>query len=260
MYYGHMPLPSFAIREFFHLQFLRYLSSKLALRPYAVKGGVCLRFFHRSPRLSEDIDLDIDPQVQGKTLQNSVDSLLENRGFASNFLSRGVTAIEFRKPKQTETTQRWKVDLRIIGGTLLSTTVEFSRRSAIPQSVQGTPGPELLRDYKMMPFAAKYYAAEEIALQKIQALAAANRNAVRDLFDLRHLFETQGVEARSLRPHLDSQTIDQADEKIALFTRQDFREQVSPFLPETLAALYEDAREFEKLKEDVQTRILEIIA
>lgn len=47
------------IREVFHLEFLRWFGRKLEGRDYALKGGVNLRFFFRSIRYSEDMDLDI---------------------------------------------------------------------------------------------------------------------------------------------------------------------------------------------------------
>ena len=67
--------PGFRIRESFHLQLLRLLVPRLASRPYAVKGGICLRFFHRSPRLSEDMDLDITG-MPVQTLQKNVETVL----------------------------------------------------------------------------------------------------------------------------------------------------------------------------------------
>jgi len=254
-----VPLPSFEIRELFHLNFLRYLSSKLSQRRYAVKGGICLRFFHRSPRLSEDIDLDIHPQVNVNTLGKIVDTILGSRGFVSNFIPRGVVSLDFRKPKQTNTAQKWKIEL-LMGSAVTSTKIEFSRRAGKINDLQGTPSPELLSHYKMVPFAAKYYGAEEMTVQKIAALSAVNRNAVRDLFDLHHLFYSLDVDPQEIRNHIDSQTIDRADAKVATFTHRDFQEQVSPFLPESLAVMYEENDNFQKLKDDVQVKLIEMIS
>src|SRR5258706_14587086 len=119
--------PGFRLREFFHLYVLRQLTARLASRPYAVKGGICLRFFHRSPRLSEDLDLDIDPRMPVKTLQKNVDAILTSDALAASLHIHGVRDVEPSKPKQTETTQRWKAALILTGGTRLSTRLEFSR-------------------------------------------------------------------------------------------------------------------------------------
>jgi predicted nucleotidyltransferase component of viral defense system len=254
-----MPITSFEVVELFHLHFLRYVSIKLSQRSYAVKGGVCLRFFHRSPRLSADIDLDAHPQVSVNTLGKIVDTILESRGFVSNLSPQGVVSLNFRKPKQTNTTQKWKVDL-LIGDQVTTTKIEFSRRAGEINDLQGTPGPELLSRYKMMPFAAKYYGAEEMTVQKLGALSADNRNALRDLFDLHHLFYFLGVDPQEIRNRVDSQTVDRADRKITTFTHRNFQEQVSPFLSESLAAMYEEADNFQRLRDQVQVKLIEIIS
>src|SRR6185295_16957176 len=101
----------FAVREMFHLHVLRHLATRLSGRPYAVKGGICLRFFHRSPRLSEDMDIDIASGIPVRTLQSNVDAVLNSHSLAASLRLHGVVAIEHTRPKQTETTQRWKAGL-----------------------------------------------------------------------------------------------------------------------------------------------------
>ena len=86
-----MATRSFELREFFHLALLRHLATRLSGRAYAVKGDICLRFFHRSPRLSQDIDIDIVSSVHFKTLQNAVDSILKGQAFAATLLQMGIT-------------------------------------------------------------------------------------------------------------------------------------------------------------------------
>ena len=69
---------SFQIRELFHLAFLRLLALRLTRRDYAVKGGICLRFFHRSQRLSEDMDFDV-AGIPVRTLTNHLMRILSER-------------------------------------------------------------------------------------------------------------------------------------------------------------------------------------
>src|SRR5688500_3536617 len=118
----------FRVRELFHLFVLRQLGGRLSNRPYAVKGGICLRFFHRSPRLSEDMDFDVTSQIPVKTLEGNVDAILSGNALAASLHRYGVQGIELSKPKQTETTQRWKIGLRTTGRGRLATRIEFSRR------------------------------------------------------------------------------------------------------------------------------------
>src|SRR5258708_3924220 len=167
-----MATNSFELRELFHLALLRHLGTRLSGRSYAVKGGICLRFFHRSPRLSEDMDLDIVSQMRVETLRNAVDSVIDGRAMLATLLPLGVTGLKVTKPKQTDTTQRWKVALQLSGGDSLPTKVEFSRRRDQIQYSTGIPDGQLLKQYKMPPFAAQYYDAAQMAAQKIRALAA----------------------------------------------------------------------------------------
>ena len=51
-------LNSLQLREVFHIEFLRWLGRKVKAGHYAVKGGANLRFFFKSFRYSEDMDLD----------------------------------------------------------------------------------------------------------------------------------------------------------------------------------------------------------
>lgn len=253
MQYRDMPNPSWELRECFHLHFLHHLSRRLQGRATAVKGGACLRFFHRSPRLSQDADWDILPQIGVKTLQNAVDSLLGSRSLLASLLPKGIVGLQVTKPKQTETTQRWKIALVLEAGPSLPTRIEFSRRQERIAYATGIPSPELLGRYGMTPFAAQFYDAPQMAAQKIRALASPSRYAVRDLFDLHHLFRVVSVRSEEI-PDLPGmeEPLRKASEKVEGFTYSDFKEQVLPYLTETLMALYRDADEFEKLKEEVR--------
>ena len=255
-----MPTASFELRESFHLTLLYYIGLRLANRPYAVKGGICLRFFHRSQRLSEDMDIDVSSQVRQKTLGDAIDSIIESQSFSGSLLSRGITRIETRKPKQTETTQRWKFTLHSQQSSPLPTKVEFSRRNIqIPYST-GIPDQELLRYYKMHPFAARYYDVHRMCIQKIQALAAPPRYAVRDLFDLDHLFSSTPSKPDMIKKSVQSEDIEKAAEKMEEFNYKDFEEQVLPYLSESLVTLYSKAAAFDGLKKRVEDRLLELMA
>lgn len=251
-----MATRSFELRELFHLALLRQLGARLSGRSYAVKGGICLRFFHRSPRLSEDVDLDIVSQVRASTLEKAVDSVIDSRAMLATLMPAGVTAIKATKPKQTETTQRWKVMLHISGGEELRTKIEFSRRRDKIQYSIGVPDPNLLRHYKAAPFAAQYYDATLMSAQKIAALAADGRNALRDLFDLHHLFFTIGSKPQEAAALLDPKTLKAAAEKAQSFTFASFQQQVVPYLTSELMDLYKDSAVFDKQKDEAAAMLL----
>ncbi|MHB2025939.1 MAG: nucleotidyl transferase AbiEii/AbiGii toxin family protein [Elusimicrobiota bacterium] len=250
---------SFELREFFHLALLRHLATRLSGRDYAVKGGICLRFFYRSPRLSQDMDLDIVSNVRLKTLENAVDSVLQGQAFAASLLQQGITSITASKPKQTATTQRWKAALYSGVGEPLSTKIEFSRRQDRIICSTGMPDAELLSHYRMTPFAAQFYNAASMTAQKIAALASPTRYALRDLFDLHHLLRVILVKPEDAAKLLETKTLESAADKVGRFTFGDFKEQVLPYLTGELIAMYRKEDAFERQKSEVEQALMEML-
>jgi hypothetical protein len=202
------------------------------------------------------MDLDIVSHVRASTLENAVDSVIDGRAMLATLMPVGVTAIKATKPKQTDTTQRWKVMLQMSGDEQLRAKVEFSRRRDEIQFSNGVPDANLLKHYKTPPFAAQYYDATYMSTQKIVALAADGRNALRDLFDLHHLFQTIGSRPEEVSALLDSKIAQAAAEKVSSFTFGAFQEQVVPYLPAELMDLYRDSVVFDKQKDEVSTILL----
>jgi predicted nucleotidyltransferase component of viral defense system len=250
-----MASPSFLLREFFHLSFLRLLSLRLAGRAYAVKGGICLRFFHASPRLSEDMDLDASPDIRPETLAKGVDTVLDGAALFGHLAPRGVSRLTVSKPKQTATTQRWKVTLETPGGPV-GTKIEFSRRTDKIPASESTPLPEILLAHGSVPFAARFYDGPEMVKQKVRAMAAPARNAARDLFDLHHLLYFRQV-PRTVLNELEPKILLAAAAKATSFSFQDFQAQVAPYLTEEMIGAYRVASAFKSLQEQVKTFLRE---
>jgi predicted nucleotidyltransferase component of viral defense system len=244
-------MTSFQTREFFYLVFLRLLAGRLAGRQYAVKGGICLRFFHRSQRLSEDMDFDI-AQIPVKTLANHVNTILSGRPLLAFLSNSGVIQIRFTSPKQTETTQRWKVQLVSAFGASLQARLEFSHRREKVLFSQGIPSAERLQEYVLPPFVTQYYDQEQMTLQKLEALAAPRRHAVRDLFDFHHLLSvapTQNAH-EPLKQTIPS-LLEIASEKITSFDYSQFQSEVLPFLSEELVSFYQKKENFHQMQDQV---------
>lgn len=248
-----MPTPSFLLREYFHLSFLRLLNLRLSGRAYAVKGGICLRFFHGSPRLSEDIDLDADPGIRPDTLAKGVDAILNGGALMGHLAQHGVSALRATKPKQTATTQRWKISLEMPGGAV-GTKIEFSRRADKIIPAEGTPGPEILLAHGCVPFAARFYDGPEMLRQKVLALAANGRNAARDLYDLHHLLYFRQIPPESLK-ELKPEILRAAARKAAAFSFAEFNAQVIPYLTDEMIAAYRAPASFELLQNRAQTAL-----
>lgn len=239
--------PQFEIREFFHLAFLRLLAQRLTGRPYALKGGICLRCFHRSPRLSEDMDFDVRAQIAVMTLQKTVDTILASRALRAILMPMGLTDLEATRPRQTDTVQRWKIGLRV-GESRLATKLEFGRRPQQIAYAVGIPDADLLHRYYQSPFAVQHYGREAMVTQKILALASPSRTALRDLFDLHHLLVFLKTNVRAITAALPRAAVNAAHEKIARFSAQAFAEQVLPYLTAECIAGYSDHRAFDHMR------------
>ena len=70
--------------EIFHLLFLRSFSARVDKALFALKGGCNLRFYHRSVRYSEDMDLDIRTMAVG-TLRSNVEAVVCTSSTRSTF-------------------------------------------------------------------------------------------------------------------------------------------------------------------------------
>ena len=111
--------------EAFHLAFLRVLETRLRRNAWIVKGGVNLRAWFGSPRYSEGMDVDV-LGVGAHSLGQSVDKLLASAPFLGLLRTQGLTVVRVTKLKQTDTTQRWKLEIRTPAAAVpLHTKVEF---------------------------------------------------------------------------------------------------------------------------------------
>ena len=218
--------------EVFQLQFLRLLTSESDRGHYTLKGGSNLRFFFKSVRFSEDMDLDV-AVVARSTLKNKVDRLLGGKGLGALLSASGITVADVTAPKQTETTQRWKMALRVEGLTVpLRTKVELSRRPGSGEARFEAVDRELARAYRLTPPLVSHYIASAALSQKIGALAGRPETQARDVFDLHlliaHLGGGAGPELR-----LDKATraqLPQALERALGVSHDDYRAQVVAFL------------------------------
>jgi len=173
--------------EEFHLLFLSQLARRVKPGLFVVKGGCNLRFFHGSVRCSEDLDLDLG-EIGAGPFRDRVRELLASRPFLQILEARGVALDRVSEPKQTDTTQRWKVGLRVMGvAAPLPTKIECSRRGLENGVELGSVDPLVARGHRLPPFMVSHYAAATALRQKVGALAGRKEMQARDVFDLHHL-------------------------------------------------------------------------
>jgi predicted nucleotidyltransferase component of viral defense system len=183
-----------AVIELFHLVFLRGLTARLEDKTLvALKGGCNLRFFFDSVRYSEDIDFDV-ALIAKRTLQRKIETLLVGPTIVAPLKASRVSLVDVTAPTQTETTQRWKLGLRVDTGQTFRTKIEFSRRGRITDAKFEAIPSQRAGAYGLPPFLAMHYPAARAVVQKIHALHDRREPQPRYVFDLNHLFPRVAAE------------------------------------------------------------------
>lgn len=179
--------------EIFHLLFLRAFGARVDKALFALKGGCNLRFFFKSIRYSEDIDIDIRT-MSVSTLRNNVSRLLDAPAFAQTLRAQGIEIARISLPKQTGTTQRWKLTLRITAsGAAVPTKIEFSRRGLDGETAVEPVDTGIIRAYRLYPVIVQHYTVHTAFAQKVSALALREQIQSRDVFDLKQLLDSGGA-------------------------------------------------------------------
>jgi hypothetical protein len=241
--------------ELFHIVFLRALAAKGQDKGLvALKGDCNLRFFFGSVRYSEDMDLDV-VVIAKDTLKNKVERLLRSPAVTAPLKTHGLTIVEISAPKQTETTQRWKVGLRGPDDELpIRTKVEFSRRDDIEGTKFEATDREVLRPYGLTPVLAAHYTTAPATRQKIHALAARTEPQARDVFDLALLLARP--DAADLTLDDDAKKwLDAAIDHAMAISFDEYVSQVVAYLEPTHAEVYAGREAWDAMQADVFTRL-----
>lgn len=235
--------------EIFHLHFLRSFSARVDKSLFALKGGCNLRFFHRSIRYSEDMDLDIRTMAP-TPLRSNVERVFEAAAFRHALRAQQLELTEFSAPKQSQTTQRWKIQLRLlVPGSNFPTKIEFSRRALDEGAALAAVEPELIRRYRLYPVLVQHYGVAAAFAQKIAALALRTETQARDIFDLKLLVDAGAAAAPLRRAQLEQ--LPQAIENALSIGFDDFAGQVVAFLEPEHQTDFRDRARWETLQEEV---------
>ncbi len=234
--------------ELFHLLFLEQLSLKLDKRLYALKGGCNLRFFLNSVRYSEDIDFDVHT-VAVPTLENMVSKILTGIPFKQLLSSRSISLTDFSTPKQTETTQRWKIKLKVPFHTLdINTKIEFSRRQSTLGAILETVSKNLSTHYNLRPVFISHYPAASALQQKILALIMRTETQARDIFDIYMLLHNG---ASITNKKFTAEQLDTAADNANSIKLADFTAQVVSYLETEYIEQYTSAHVWHSMLTEV---------
>ena len=228
--------------------FLKHFANTVSPGTICLKGGVNLRLYHGSPRLSEDIDFDARVATV-ETLRKNVAKTLSSRPLLAELAAAGITLGKINPAKQTETSQRWKFDV-VFEANRTATRLEFSRRkkdAGFEVHRVAPPAAAILGEHQLAPFLFAHYEPPAAYRQKINALATRRYAQARDVFDL-HLLSRHAAASRAAPPALVEKALEQLD----TITFAMFQDQVGPFLPADLAAYYGTAEAWNQMKEQVQ--------
>lgn len=239
----------------FHLVFLRALVAKGEDKGLiALKGGCNLRFYFGSVRYSEDMDLDVSVIAQG-TLRNKVERLLRSPLVTAPLKTQGLEVHDTSAPKQTPTTQRWKVGLAARHLAMpLRTKIEFSRRDATGDVVFEGVDRELLRPYGITQVLATHYSLRAAIEQKVNALAGRTEPQARDVFDLHLLLARADEHLLALvASHVPALT--RAIENAISISFDDYSSKVVAYLDAAQAPLYSDRAQWDSLQDAVVARL-----
>ncbi len=220
-------------RELFHFLFLQRLLQISRPELYVLKGGVNLRFFFQSPRYSEDMDIDVDPQkVSVETLQKNGYKVLEDGAFRRVLATSDITDLRINdrsRAKQTTTTQRFRLSLVLSSGQSFPTKIEFSRRGIASDVRIDRIDPEIARQYHRTAYACAHYSAPEMTRQKIRALADRPVTQARDMFDL-YLLNSRGETDTHVVAGMDASVLERAVNNVTSLDFAAYEGQVLEYL------------------------------
>jgi predicted nucleotidyltransferase component of viral defense system len=235
------------IVEIFHLEFVRVLATTHA--HYAIKGGCNLRFFFGSVRYSEDIDFDVSVTSKS-TLDKQVDGVLRSKALEHLLRLREISIDSLSKPKQTETTQRWKLALASKQtGAKINTKIEFSRRRA-NGAVEEPIDKSLLDGYRLSRINARHYPIDVAVAQKIEALVGRSEVQARDVFDLNLL-----LSVAQPRISVGADDLRRAADRAMEIGYDQYAAQVVSYLVPEHAAIFDSKSAWESM----QLRVIEFL-
>lgn len=173
--------------------------------------------------------------------------------------SLGLEITRTSVPKQTETTQRWKLGLEASGvGVELHTKIEFSRRGIDDDYSLEPVLQEIVRPYGIPSPTANHYSLGSAIRQKIGALLERSNPQARDTWDLDHLFRVATSVAVRL-PGIHAARLQEAVDRVLDTSFDEFQAQVAPFLETEIQDLYRTRDAWERIQEHVSGRIESMI-
>ena len=244
--------------EIFHLLFLQVLTAH-SRDKFVLKGGANLRYFFGSVRYSNDIDLDVVGK-RGGQVERNVDAVLSGHALRVLLGQFDLRVQDISKPKQTDTTRRWKLAIARDDATgyEVRTKIEFSNRGETSDDRLFETIPRHIVDpYAVRPASLSHYGLTAALEQKMAALALRSETKARDVFDLELLFRLRRT-SEQLRA-IDVRHAPLAAQRAREISYSSFRSEVVPFLDPDIAVLYDDDEQWESMRTTVGDEITTLV-
>ena len=236
--------------EMFHLHMLRLLGTGACKGQVALKGGCNLRLFFGSARYSEDMDLDVTEKLEPHLLREQMSRALAHPSLEGALHTVGAVLGAVSSPKQTDTTQRWKAEVRVPGRDIaLHTKIEFSRRAHAEGAVLEGVDRQLVQAYQMPPLLVRHYPLDAAIRQKVGALVGRRTVQARDVFDLALLFARAGGGTAALSAA--QEVLPRALDRAMDVSFDEYQGQVVAYLHPDQAAMYASREAWNLLQEQV---------
>jgi predicted nucleotidyltransferase component of viral defense system len=257
-----MTVDSLATAEAFHLAFLSALQSSAGHDRFALKGGGNLRFFYRSLRYSEDIDLDVfvvDPRRFAPKMDRAIGSRATER-----LLSVLDIQISSRTMRERSTTrEKWEVVLAhgaLEQAVRTRVDLSFRNRDALPGvAVEPVPAEVMTPYAPLVAPVVGHYLPEAAIEQKIYALkerAEHGNSQPRDVFDLDLLL--RGHPSVVHDRIVPSDIAAQAAERALEMTWPEFRSKVVAYLEPDVAVAFDTPAAWSQMQDRVVTVLMEL--
>jgi len=186
-----------------------------------------------------------------------VETILGSVGFLQALEAKQIEVEHVTSAKQTDTTQRWKIGIRLAGGVPLPTKIEFSRRKGINDELLLEPvDPGLISSYGLYAVISQHYSKEAAFRQKIVALSRRAETQARDVFDLKLLIDSGA--GKNPLPDDVAHEVPAAVEKAMSIGYDEFSGQVRAFLDANYQDFYGSRNVWESLRQEVIDTLTEV--
>ncbi|MGE3920356.1 MAG: nucleotidyl transferase AbiEii/AbiGii toxin family protein, partial [Gammaproteobacteria bacterium] len=172
------------------------------------------------------------------TLRKKINTIINSTPFSQILQTKKIIISNISEPKQTETTQRWKITLKFSNISIeLPTKIEFSRRDFNNNVLFQPIDPIIISEYFLRPILVNHYPMEIAFQQKILALMHRTQTQARDVFDLYHLICLGEKGIFHDKNIINNLSI--AQENMLTLKFKDFKSQVLAYLPESYKKVYD---------------------